>query len=132
VTQLASHQAAFERLNTKVVAISFGTDYWARAWLQETQSPFLLLLDRIRALYRAFGLERSVLASWGVKTLWYYAQALWRGEKLLEKRGDTQQLGGAFIIDAGGIIQFAYRGRDPTDRPAATHLLDVLQRMQAR
>jgi peroxiredoxin len=130
VAQLASLHAEFQSLNTKVVAISFGVEYWARAWLEETQSPFPVLLDPTLAAYQAYGLERSVLRSWGVKTLWYYARALGRGEKLIEKRGDTHQLGGDFIVDANGFVQLAYRGRDPTDRPAAADLLAVLRRLQ--
>lgn len=129
MAQLAPLHAEFQRLNTNVVAISFGAEYWVRAWLAETQSPFPVLLDPTLAAYQAYGLDRSALRSWGVKTLWYYARALGRGEKLLEKRGDTYQLGGDFIIAANGIVHFAYPSRDPTDRPAATDLLAVLRRL---
>lgn len=132
MAQLAPLHAEFQSLNTEVVAISFGAEWWARAWLQETQSPFPVLLDPTLAAYQAYGLERSAVRSWGVKTLWYYARALARGEKLLEKRGDTHQLGGDFIVDANGLIQLAYPSQDPTDRPSIEELFAVLRRLQER
>jgi alkyl hydroperoxide reductase subunit AhpC len=130
VAQLAPLHAEFQSLNTEVVAISFGAEQWAHAWLQETQSPFPVLLDPTLAAYQAYGLERSAWRSWGVKTLWYYARALVRGEKLLEKRGDTHQLGGDFIVDASGLIQLAYPSHDPTDRPSTGELFAVLRRLR--
>jgi peroxiredoxin len=132
VAQLAPLHADFQNLNTNVVAISFGDEYWVRAWLAETQSPFPVLLDPTLAAYQAYGLDRSALRSWGVKTLWYYARALGRGEKLLEKRGDAYQLGGDFIVDADGMVQFAYPSHDPTDRPSIDELCAILRRLQER
>jgi alkyl hydroperoxide reductase subunit AhpC len=129
---LAPLHIEFQSLNTDVVAISFGAEQWARAWIEKTRSPFPVLLDPTLKAYQAYGLERSALRSWGVKTLWYYARALVQGEKLLEKRGDTHQLGGDFIVDANGLIQLAYPSRDPTDRPSTSELFAVLRRLQER
>ncbi|MBV7332771.1 redoxin domain-containing protein [Chloroflexi bacterium TSY] len=122
--------AEFAALNTKIVAISFGNDYWARAWLEETQSPFPIWLDQGRRSYQAYGLERSVLRAWGFRNLFFYAKALLRGEKLQENRGDTDQMGGNFIIDSNGIIRFAYPSRDPTDRPDIQEMLGVLEAVE--
>ena len=44
--------------------ISFGAEHWARAWLQETGSPFPLLLDPERATYRTYGLGSSFIRVW--------------------------------------------------------------------
>ena len=108
-----------------VVTISFGTTYWANVWLSETRSPFLLLLDQTHEVYRQFGLERSVWRSWGPKNLWYYASAVLRGEKLKEKRGDTNQLGGDFVVDQNGILRMSYLSQDPTDRPSIEAILQT-------
>jgi peroxiredoxin len=108
--------------------ISFGQAWQARAWQEETGAPFTLLLDPERAAYRAYGLEQSLLRSWGIKVWLRYAQLLlvgrsWRGTL---RRGDSGQLGGDFIVDANGIIRLAYRSHDPTDRPSVSQLLAVL------
>jgi len=127
---LGRRQAELTSLNTDVVLISFGTPYWARVWREETGSPFPLLLDQERAAYRAYGLARSVWRSWGWNNMRYYARALWRGEKLRLNRGDTNQLGGDFIVDAQGLIRFAYPSHDPTDRPSLAQIVAVLQKLQ--
>lgn len=42
---------------------------------------------------------------------------------------DTTQLGGNFIIDAGGILRLAYRSYDPTDRPSVEFLQKEIQKI---
>lgn len=123
MTQVVSHREQFEAANMNILMISFGTAYWANAWLDETQSPYPLLLDQDRAGYRAYGLSRSVLRSWGVKNLWYYAKAALQGKTFAPKRGDTNQLGGDFVIDPQGVIRLVYPSHDPTDRPSIEALL---------
>lgn len=128
MAQFVPLQPEFEALNTNIVAISFGIEYWARAWLEETQSPFPIWLDPERVSYQAYGMGTSWMAAWGVKNLLYYAKAAVSGTKVKrENRGDTDQMGGNFIVDANGIIRFAYPSHDPTDRPDVETLLDVIR-----
>lgn len=127
---MGTHTADFAALNTNIVAISFGTPYWAQAWLEETGVDFPIWLDPDRKAYQAFGLERSLGRAWGPRTLLYYARALLRGETLKEKRGDTDQMGGDFIIDSQGVVRFAYRSQDPTDRPAIEELLRAAKELK--
>ncbi|MFQ5859708.1 MAG: SelL-related redox protein [Anaerolineae bacterium] len=130
MAQLRQQQDQLSRLNTRVLVISFGTEYWARAWLEETGAPFPLLLDPQRSVYRAYGLERSLLRSWNIRTMWLYVRLLLSGRKWRGIRGDSAQLGGDFIVDADGIVRLAYRSHDPTDRPATQALLDALRKYQ--
>jgi alkyl hydroperoxide reductase subunit AhpC len=127
VAQVVSCKQDFESLKTNVVTISFGTPYWARIWLEETRSPFPLLLDSERTAYQAYGLERSLLRSWGWQTMSYYARALWNGEEWRGIRGDSSQLGGDFIVDSKGFVRLAHPSRNPTDRPPVGELLSLLQ-----
>lgn len=126
MAQVVSLSAEIEALNTNIIAISFGTPQWVDGWRQVTGATFPIWLDPTKASYQAYGLTSSAMASWGVKNLWYYARALARGEKLQEKRGDTHQLGGNFIVDQQGIVRLAYASKDPTDRPAIDLLLSTL------
>ncbi|MFK7801576.1 MAG: AhpC/TSA family protein [Anaerolineae bacterium] len=119
--------AEINQLNTDIVAVSFGTPYWANAWLEETQAPFPIWLDPKKETYELYGMTSSALRSWGIKNLAYYAQAYWRGEKSKGNRGDTSQMGGNFIIDKNGIVRFAYPSKDPTDRPEISKLLATLK-----
>ncbi len=126
MAQVVQQQRTFQKLNADIVAISFGTVYWAKVWLAETAVSFPLLLDQDRNAYQAFGLESSVLRSWGLKNMRYYANAIRSGKKFLGTRGNANQLGGDFIIDKQGIIQLAYPSHDPTDRPSINQILTTL------
>lgn len=117
-------------LNTAVIAVSFETGYWVQVWLAETGAPFPLLLDPTRQAYQAYGLEQSRLRSWSPKNLWYYARARLAGRRGVVTGADTSQLGGDFIVDAGGVIRLAHRSHDPTDRPPVADLLAVLTQLQ--
>jgi peroxiredoxin len=127
---LCPHQDDLAELNTRVWIISFGTLPGAQTWLEETCAPFPVLLDPDRETYRAYGLERSLLRSWNLKTMWRYAQLLTAGRRWRGIQGDSAQLGGDFIVDRNGIVRLVHPSRDPTDRPPVDGLLAVLHGLQ--
>ncbi|RIK38146.1 MAG: hypothetical protein DCC55_21985 [Chloroflexi bacterium] len=49
MTQLASRYAEFQSLNTEVVAISFGAEQWARAWIDEEKLAFVMITQECLA-----------------------------------------------------------------------------------
>lgn len=130
MAQLCPYYDQIKALNTEVIVVSFETGYWLQVWQSETEAPFPLLLDPDRQAYRAYGLERSLLRSWGPKNLWYYFKALIGGRRTHTTGGDTSQLGGDFIVDAQGIIHLAHPSQDPTDRPPIAKLLATLEQLQ--
>jgi len=98
--------------------------------MKETCITFDVLLDPDRAVYRAYELEESRWRSWSPKTLLTYARLLLSGRKWLPKEGDTSQMGGDFIIEPQGNIKLAYRSKEPADRPAVNHLLEILKQIE--
>lgn len=114
-------------MNTRVLIITFGSLPGAQTWLEETCSPFRLLLDPERIVYQAYGLERSLLRSWNLHTIWTYVKLLVAGRKWRGVQGDSAQLGGDFIIDSQGKIHLAYHSYDPADRPSVQDLLAILR-----
>jgi peroxiredoxin len=126
VAQVVAHQEKFKAANARVVTVSFGTEYWAKVWLQETQSPFPFLLDQEKVAYRAFRLESSVLRSWSGSNLLYYAKATLQRRKIVANRGNVHQLGGDFVLDGNGRIRLAHPSHTPTDRPSMDVLLQAL------
>ena len=129
MAQLCRYWDRFESSRARAVIITFGGQSLARAWLKETGVPFELWLDPQRAAYRAFGLERSLVRAWGPRTIWAYMRLMVQGRPWRGIQGDSSQLGGDFVVDTGGMIRFAYRSRDPADRPSVTSLLDVFNRL---
>lgn len=123
MAQVAARLDEFEKVEMQIINISFVGEPFASAWLQETQFPFPFLLDKEQAVYQAYGLARSVRRSWGPRNLWYYARALVSGRKTYGKRGDPNQLGGDFIVNATGTVCLAHPSREPTDRPSIEKLL---------
>lgn len=127
---MCQYQDEFGRFNARVLIVTFGTLPAAQAWLEETCAPFQLLLDPDRAVYDAYGLERSLRRSWNLRTIWRYIQLLTSGRKWRGIQGDSAQLGGDFVVDSEGAIRLAYRSHDPTDRPPVTDLLALLSRIE--
>ena len=127
MAQLCRSQDGLKQLKVEVLLISFGAPEVARVWLEEKCPSFQLLLDTERISYRAYGLERSWLRSWNLKTQWYYVRALLSGRKWRGIQGDSTQLGGDFIVSPGGKLLFAYRSYDPTDRPKVSELIAFLK-----
>ena len=125
--QLHRHEAELKESDTNVLLISFGTELWARGWLQETGASFPLLLDPERRTYAAYKLGSSRVRTWGPNVLWRYAKLLLAGEKLRPAQGDPYQMGGDFIVDGSGILRLAHASKDPVDRPPVDELLAVLR-----
>ena len=102
----------------RVLLVSFGTAWQAKRWREETQSPFSLLLDPERCVYRAYGLKRSAARSWHPRAILSNLLLLLKGRKLRPFQGDPNQLGGDFLIDKQGIVRFAHPSEDSADRPS--------------
>ncbi|MBN1665909.1 MAG: AhpC/TSA family protein [Anaerolineales bacterium] len=130
---MCARQDEFTELNARVFIVSFGTLPAVQAWLKDTCVDFSVLLDRERSVYSAYGLERSFWRSRNLKTLWLYARKHLAGQALHSSHGDdTSQLGGDFIVDKNGLMQYVYPSHDPTDRPPVDDLLLVLKDLERR
>lgn len=92
--------------------------------------PFEFFLDPGRKAYQAYGLEHSLIRSWGPNVWFAYARLLLSGRRWRGIQGDSAQLGGDFIVDRNGIIRLAYRSHDPTDRPSINKLVSLLQQLE--
>lgn len=109
-----------------VVLISFGAQGLAAGWIAETGVPFDLWLDPDRSAYRAYGLERSLRRSWAPRVWWAYARLMASGHTWRGIQGDSGQLGGDFIVGPDGLIRYAHRSKDPTDRPGVEEMVQLL------
>lgn len=117
MAQLCHRKDWLSKQGVAVAIISFGAPWMARAWLAETGAPFRLLVDESRDTYRDYGLERSVLGSWRLTTLWYYARNWGRRPDWDSEGEDVNQLGGDFLLDSNGILRMTHRSTEPIDRP---------------
>ena len=132
MAQLCQYLESFRPFNVNVIVVTFGAAPLARAWLEQTSAPFAVWLDPDRAAYRAYELDRSLVRSWGPKTIWTYTKLMLRGRRWRGIQGDSGQLGGDFVVDSSGHLRLAYRSRDPSDRPSVGELLEVFRQLDSR
>jgi hypothetical protein len=78
--------------------------------------------------YHAYGLGRfSHFVVYGPSILLQYRQWAEAGRTIQRNTEDKLQRGGDFVIDRGGRIVLAHRGRDQSDRPEPRRLLEALR-----
>jgi len=68
--------------------------------------------------YRAYGPQRGGIRQiFSLGTVLTYVKLLARDRSYHFRRSDLRQLGGDFVVDAKGLIQYQYRSDIPNDRP---------------
>ena len=94
---------------------------------RQMQLPFPVLSDPEKDAYRAYGLNSGRLSRiFGPGTIWAYAKLLAAGQMYHFRKSDFLQLGGDFVIDAAGFVQYEYRSGAPHDRPSVDQIIAVL------
>ena len=125
---MRERQDEIDQLGAAVVVVTFESPDQVRRWAAGEPFPYPVFSDPARHAYAAFGLRRGRLRQiWSRSTIAFYARSLIRGHWPRWPHGDVGQLGGDFVLDAGGQVIFAYRSVDPADRPPVGQLLSALQ-----
>lgn len=121
----------FDRRGVAVAVVSFAEPAKLVPYQEHHQWPFTILADPQRVAYRKFALKRlSWLHVFSPATLRLYWKLLREGLKREDYgKEDIYQSGGDFLLDRDGNILFAYRGQNPSDRPSASHLLQVIDEL---
>lgn len=127
MVQLHHRREDFEDLNTAILLISFSKHEWAVDWKEELGVSFPILLDPNFEAYRDYGLKSSFWGSWNPRILWYYVRQFISGRGIDSIKGNPNQMGGDFIIDAQGLLRYAHRSKDSLDRPPTSALTTILQ-----
>jgi len=119
-------------LETDVLLVSFEPAARVGSVTAEWDMGWPVMVDEDQRVYRAYGLDRASAARiWlSPATIWFYLRQAARGRFLRLSGADTRQLGGDFIIDSEGQLQFSHRSREPADRLQVERLLGVLTRLQ--
>ena len=124
--QLQQHRGLLSELGVRVLTVTFESPESARVYSEETESPWPVLVDEGRSLYRGYGYERSKirhLINWS--TMRTYFQEALAGRWPRWPVSDTVQQGGDILIDPTGIVRFMYIGDGPGDRPDVERIIKV-------
>jgi hypothetical protein len=117
-------------LGSEVVVVSFAPPERVAAYLARYPLPFPAVADPERAAYQAFELGRT---SWPAmlhpRFVVRYLRLIFGGRlpHRPDEGEDVLQLGGDFVLDSGYRLCYAHRSADPTDRPAADKLVEVVR-----
>jgi peroxiredoxin len=118
----------FRAAGAEVAVVSFAQSKALLPYARDLRLPFPLLSDTERGAYKAYGLLRgSFWSIFGPKTVWEYVKLISHGRLFRGIQADPFQLGGDFVIDGPGIVRFAYRSEEPTDRASADRLLQAVR-----
>jgi peroxiredoxin len=111
----------------EIVAIGTGDKNYAAAFVRETGSPFLVLVDD-NAQAAATASVRT--ASWyGLlhPTTWRASLETWRYGHRIHKAGKrVKQLGATFVLGPGDQVRYSHVDADSTDHAPVDAVLAVL------
>jgi peroxiredoxin len=128
LTQLRQHERELEAEGVQVVIVTFDESSMARAYIEQTDLSWPLLLDTQRQLYRAYGMERASRWSiYGPASIWHYLKLIFQGRKIRRPGKDWLQVGGDVIVDDAGKIRYLYVSTSPHDRPEVDEMLSVIE-----
>lgn len=128
---MQSFKNEFDQRGIAVVVASFAEPAKLVPYQEHFHWPFAILSDPQRAAYQAFALKRlSWFRVFSLATLKLYWRLLREGMKREDfGKDDIYQGGGDFLLDRDGNILFAHRSQDPSDRPAVSRLLQVVDQL---
>lgn len=126
VAQLRDVLPQIRAAGAELVCVGNGTASHARMFREDFDVDFPLLVDPDMQAYKAAGLRRGVLDALNPGAIAGAFRALRKGHLQGMVQGDPWQLGGDFVIGAGGDVRLAHVCRDPGDHVRAKHLLDAL------
>lgn len=100
-----------------MVLVGLGEPRYAEAFCAERKVPHTCVVQPDRSAHKAFGLRRGTTGELLGPANWLP----WAKNQVTGKhqgafgQGDPAQLPGTFVVDAGGIVRFAHRGKRSSD-----------------
>ncbi len=127
LAQLREHADEIDAMGAGVVGVATGAG-WQAERLMEQGTPFPLLVDRERNVFRALGLERIRWYRWLLPTTWWrYAKGS-RGARQGALTGDILQAPGVAVIAPDRRVLYLYRGRTLADYPPVAEVIAAVRR----
>ena len=128
VAQLRDIYEEVRALDSEVVAIGSGQPFQAKAFAEEREIPFPLLVDPELTAYRAAQLKRPRLALLKPAVYKSGLRALRNGFRQGRTEGDAFQTGGAFVLGPADAVHYAQISKHPGDHADPAELLEELRR----
>ena len=118
------HKEEIEATGLRTVAVGLGQPKHARHFGDKLAPSVQCVTNEEPVLHATFGIEKgNLLRLVAPDAIKAGARAASRGHTQGQATGDTQRLPGTFIVDADGIIRYAYYGKHAGDNPDLSSLL---------
>ena len=128
LSQLAQHQTDIEQAGLKIVAIGIGEAKHADRYCGNLLPNATCLASEDAAIYHTYGFAQvklgDMLSFQAVKNS---VRAFTSGQMQGQTTGDFRMIGGTFIVDTDGVIQYAYYSKTPGDHPSFGVVLETAQ-----
>jgi peroxiredoxin len=131
VVQLRDGVGEIRKAGAELVVVGNGRPEHALDFRSEYELDFPLVVDPELHAYRAAGLRRGVLDALGPRTLGNALRAWRRGARQGAAKGDPWQLGGTFVIRAGGRVVYRHVSREAGDHPPLAEILAAMRDVPA-
>ncbi|MBT3217952.1 MAG: hypothetical protein HN348_02595 [Proteobacteria bacterium] len=116
------------RLKIDVAIVTFEADFFAQAYVTETELKWPLLVDGGRGLYNKYDmLTAGFFDVWNPSSAWAYAKEITKGNYPQVAHDDVRQRGGDVLIDPSGKVRIHHVGIGPTDRPPVSDILEFVE-----
>ena len=116
------HEAGAE-----LVVVGSGTPEQAGWFAEDARLTAPIFTDPTLEVHRGLALRRGVAGILDPRALARAAGAWLRGFRQSGMQGDATELGGLFVVGAGGTLIYEYRARFAGDVPKADHFLSALE-----
>ena len=133
--QIRNAYTSIQSCGGAVVVISQHDPDLTARYVQTYHVPFTALADPTRHAYQAFGvIEGTYWETAGPHAVAHQIKLSLQGNVMGLPRSvsASRQLGGTFIVDTNGIIQFAHLARPIYHYPAIPTYLDLFAGLQSR
>jgi hypothetical protein len=110
-----------------IVAIGTGDVRYARAFVEEEQIPFLVLVDDDASAAKAASVRKVNFAKLLGPGTWRATRKTWREGYRIHKSGKrVNQLGATFVLGPGSAVHYEHIDDDSTDHAPLEDVLDAM------
>jgi len=127
INELIQHYEQFEKNNVEIVTIWPSDEEFLLRYAGSEQSPFPMLSDRKKGIYKAYGVTESSIS--GAMRLMLHPILIFKAIKNKHKNitidADPNLMPDSFLIDTKGRIKMAYYGKHFGDHPKIESILSL-------
>jgi peroxiredoxin len=129
VAQLLQHKDDFRARGAQLVLIGNGEPHFARAFAEDYQVDYPLVVDPSLRTYKAAKLRGGLGTTLSRKVLANGRRATKAGFKQGRTQGAAMQQGGAMVVAQSGEVAWSFASEVAGDHPEPSEILQVLDRL---